>query len=1083
MNLETLSTKTRQFAQICAILVIGVAVLTGVGWLIGNLWLASFSHSYIPAAPGSMLGFILLALTLFSIARWPNTNQQQPWLRWSLMGTTAITVVLAIIGLTNACSRLEVSFKWECHIGQMSPVTAVFMLVNALILSQPIRSLLEERKVYVWTAIIGSANAVVGGILLTWYLFGQPLFYNSPFAPPSVITTLAFLIFGAGLLLLATPYTPWLRFLAGSSLQARLLRAFLPAFALIFITENLLEDAWFIYTKEYEAAWSLAITLITGGVFGLALWQITKNTANELDNAQAALQASEKRFRGIVEQSLEGIVLTDESGHITHWNAAQEAITKLPASKAIGRFIWEVQSEAAVEEARSPKRLEALKKMIIGFLETGQGGVLGYPTEIPMHQTDGTPIIIQNLVFPIKTEKGYQLCGVSRDITRRKQAEEALFWELAESAALSTLYKPLIAANTSLDIIAHAILEQAQSLTGSEHGYVSVIDPLTRKNIGYTLTAMMDHCQIEGKEQRINFDLDENGIYPGLWGEALNTHQPFYINKASAHPAARGTPQGHIPLEQFLSVPVLLNDELVGQIALANPGRDYTEHDLEAGKRLGEYFALAIQRHRIEEALKAERENLRRIFQGAPIGMLLLDAETQILDANPALGTIVLHEPANIIGQRGGGGLQCVHSFEDPRGCGFSHSCPACPLRNGVQEVLANGKSFHNEEVCVTLRINDEPSDRWLSISAEPLQINHKPHVIVAIDDITERKIGEQTLQLSEERYRSLFKNMQEGNALHEIICDENGKPIDYRFLEINPAFEKLTGLKTTEILGKTVLEVLPETEDYWIDTYGQVALTGKPATIENYARAIERWYKASAYSPHVGQFAVIFEDVTNYKQHEKYVEESLREKEVLLKEIHHRVKNNLQIVTSLLNLHSDAVSDPTALQAFQDCENNVRAIALAHEYLYRSPNLAQVDANEYLSGLLKHLQVALNTKMPVNKLDLQITSAKIDPDIAIPCGLLMTELFTNATKHAFPTGFQRAGQEAHIWVKFQEVDEAFALSVQDNGIGLPPDFSIQNAQSLGLQLVRMLAEQLRGKVEVKNNNGAIFRITFPKGG
>jgi PAS domain S-box-containing protein len=869
---------------------------------------------------------------------------------------------------------------------------------------------------------------------------------------------------------------------ADTSARARLVRAFVPTLAVIFIVESILDTIFVFYepTILEHALWSLILVIVAGCAFGIAMWQITKNVGDELEAVQKAMQHSEQRFRGVVEQSLEGMVLTDETGRITHWNAAQEAITKMPASETIGRFIWDVQFEFADDGDRTPERLESLKKMITRMIEGGVSPNLGQSSELPMCRADGERIIVQSMVFPIVTEKGNLFCGILRDITRSKQAEEALFWELAENAALSTLYKPLIAANTSLDVVAHTILEQAQSLTGSTHGYVSVIDPLTKKNVGYTLTAMMDRCQIEGEEQRISFDPDENGVYPGLWGAALNTRQAFYTNNVPSHPSAHGTPEGHILLEQFLSVPVMLDDELVGQIALANPGRDFSNHDLEAATRLGEYFALAIQRHRMEEALRSEHENLVKIFQAAPVGMLLLNDETIIVDANPAIGAIILREPSEVIGKRGGGGLQCIHSFEDPRGCGFSHSCPVCPLRNGIQSVLAKGEAIHDEEVCVTLRINDQPTDRWLSVSAERLQINHQPHVIVAVNDVTERKAAEHTLQASEQRYRGLFEYMQEGAALHEIICDQAGKPVNYRFLEVNPAFEKWTKLKAADILGKTVLEVMPETERYWIETYGQVALTGKPVMMENYARATERWYQVSAYSPQVGQFAVMFEDITARKQHEMLMDANLREKEVLIREIHHRVKNNLQIVNSLLNLHADVITDPVALKSFQDCQNNVRAIALVHEHLYRSDNLAEIEVSEYLPGLLKHLQVAVNRHEQDVRLNVQVMPGRIDLDTAIPCGLILTELLTNAHQHAYPPGLPPE-HEPQVSVVFEETATDYHLIVCDNGIGMPPGFDIQNVHSLGLQLVGMLTQQLQGEIIIENDHGASFRVIFPK--
>jgi PAS domain S-box-containing protein len=123
-----------------------------------------------------------------------------------------------------------------------------------------------------------------------------------------------------------------------------------------------------------------------------------------------------------------------------------------------------------------------------------------------------------------------------------------------------------------------------------------------------------------------------------------------------------------------------------------------------------------------------------------------------------------------------------------------------------------------------------------------------------------------EALRASEERYRSLFSGMAEGFALHEIICNEKGEPCDYRFIDVNPAFERLTGLKRADIAGKTVLEVLPDIEPHWLKTYGEVALTGKPANFENYSAELGKHYEVFAYSPAPRQFAVIFRDITEQR-------------------------------------------------------------------------------------------------------------------------------------------------------------------------------------------------------------------------
>ncbi len=192
------------------------------------------------------------------------------------------------------------------------------------------------------------------------------------------------------------------------------------------------------------------------------------------------------------------------------------------------------------------------------------------------------------------------------DISQRKQAQAMVQRELEVNRALSRLYNPLVSPESSIGDIARVVLEQARALTHSSHGYVGTIDPQTSDLVAHTFTDMLQgSCTVVPEQQRVIFSMDSQGLYPAMWGHALNTREPFYTNDPGKHPARKGMPQGHIPIEQFLSVPVLLGGEVVGQIALANTEGEYTDQDLETVGRIGGYYALAIQRMRYEEELKA----------------------------------------------------------------------------------------------------------------------------------------------------------------------------------------------------------------------------------------------------------------------------------------------------------------------------------------------------------------------------------------------------------------------------------------------------------------------------------------------
>lgn len=224
--------------------------------------------------------------------------------------------------------------------------------------------------------------------------------------------------------------------------------------------------------------------------------------------------------------------------------------------------------------------------------------------------------------------------------------------------------------------------------------------------------------------------------------------------------------------------------------------------------------------------------------------------------------------------------------------------------------------------------------------------------------------------------------------------------------------------------------------------------------------------------------FTLILRDITERKREEEKIRASLREKEILLKEIHHRVKNNLQIISSLLNLQSAHIRDPRALEVFKEGQGRVRSMALIHEKLYQSDDLARVDFSEYISNLAAYLFRSYEVNSGAVSLNVEADDVLLGVDTAIPCGLIINELVSNSLKHAFP-----GGGDGSINIRLRPAGrERLTLTVADDGVGLPPDFDVRNTPSLGLQLVNTLARQLGGAVEVNNGAGVEFKITFRKG-
>jgi two-component sensor histidine kinase len=202
---------------------------------------------------------------------------------------------------------------------------------------------------------------------------------------------------------------------------------------------------------------------------------------------------------------------------------------------------------------------------------------------------------------------------------------------------------------------------------------------------------------------------------------------------------------------------------------------------------------------------------------------------------------------------------------------------------------------------------------------------------------------------------------------------------------------------------------------------------------------------------------------------------EALRREMLLKEEIHHRVKNNLQVISSLLYLQSTNVTDQTTRDILRESRSRIKSIALVHEKLHLSEDSERLDFTEYATDLLTDLFVTYGAYQRGIMVHTQIKDIFLGIDTAIPCGLIINELVSNPLKHAFADGMR--GEE---WIELRQLrDKTYALVVRDNGVGLPQGFSVESAKSLGLKLVRDLTQQLDGKMKIETGNGAMFHIAF----
>lgn len=216
-------------------------------------------------------------------------------------------------------------------------------------------------------------------------------------------------------------------------------------------------------------------------------------------------------------------------------------------------------------------------------------------------------------------------------------------------------------------------------------------------------------------------------------------------------------------------------------------------------------------------------------------------------------------------------------------------------------------------------------------------------------------------------------------------------------------------------------------------------------------------------------------QDISERRHAEEKIRTSLQEKEALLKEIHHRVKNNLQVVSNLLDLQSEHITDLRMRSFFQESQERIRSMALIHEKIYQKHDYRCIDFGDYLESLSHYLLHCYQNEFGLISLKVEAEAVDVGIDEAIPLGLIVNELLSNSLKHAFPPG----GKGAISIRCLSRADGRISLTVADDGKGLPREVDFRDTETLGLQLVTLLVRQLRGEIKMESNGGACFEITF----
>lgn len=474
---------------------------------------------------------------------------------------------------------------------------------------------------------------------------------------------------------------------------------------------------------------------------------------------------------------------------------------------------------------------------------------------------------------------------------------------------------------------------------------------------------------------------------------------------------------------------------------------------------------------KLEKSLKESKEKYKALIKASPEAIIATDLKGNITFVSPkTLELYGFDKKEDVIGKNGSEFIapECIKKVE-----------------SDVKKVL-EGKSHHNL-VYKFIKANGTNFTGELNLSLIRDNKGNPESIIFIIRDITKIKKAEEQIKRANIYHRGLI----EASLDPLVTIGPDGKITD-----VNSATEAVTGYSRKELIETDFSDYFTESNKAR-EGYQRVFNDG---IVKNYELEIKNKdgdvipvsYNASVYKDEnddvIGVFAAA-RDITEIKEAERNIRASLKEKEVLLREIHHRVKNNLQIISSLLSLQSSYINDDEALDIFTESQNRVKSMAMIHEKLYKSDCLMKINFRDYVDDLTESLFYNYKISPNMIKIHKKIDNIFFDVNTSIPCGLIINELVTNCLKHAFPwfktsKSLKESSQDLEfgkykVDIELKPDGENYILTIADNGVGFPDDIDFKETDSLGLQLVNNLVEQLDGTITLDKNDGTKFIIVF----
>lgn len=461
-----------------------------------------------------------------------------------------------------------------------------------------------------------------------------------------------------------------------------------------------------------------------------------------------------------------------------------------------------------------------------------------------------------------------------------------------------------------------------------------------------------------------------------------------------------------------------------------------------------------------ELELKTKQKEIETLMNTVPVGVYYVDNSANCTYINESWSEITGYKPEEVYGTDL---LNIIHPYDREI------------TTNLFISAVVSGKNFKGEYryICKNGDIKFVTGEASARYDAE----GNITGFVGSIMDISEQHAYKDKLI----KFNRLFEGIAQGIPDPIFVKDNNGY---YEY--INSSAAKIVGRKIEDIIGKNDYDLFPETianetiaKDKLVyqskGNYNyEISSVMKDGTMKTFLTT-KGIIKNSKNKP-VGLFGIL-RDITAIRESELQIKRTLKEKEILLREVHHRVKNNLQIVASLLRLQSGYVKDPESMHYFQDSQNRINTIAMLHEKLYGSENYSNVELKKFVEQLLDILVKSFALNSEQIKITTEIAEQEIDVEYSLPIGLVLNEIITNSFKYAFPEG-----RKGEIFIRIKKTDAELEIIVGDNGIGLSAEIDIKNSKSMGQPLIYTLIEgQLKGSVGLTStSSGVIYELKIP---